>query len=100
MDIRLVNDLQPPISPPYVVADNPELDTGSAVNIRFLVRRYWLLLIVLMILGGAAGFISVVLSSPMYRARLMLETLTVNEAWLKNSFNGTSFEANEVNIQT
>ena len=74
---------------------------GQSVNIRQLVRRYWLLLLILLILGSAAGFTSVVLSSPMYRARLLIEVQSTEGMLKDNPFGGgAGFESNEVNIQT
>jgi len=76
-------------------------ESGSSIEIGKLIRRYWLLLLALMILGAAAGFTSVVLSSPMYKARLLLEVQGANSAFFKDSaFGGTSFESTEVDIQT
>jgi capsular exopolysaccharide synthesis family protein len=51
-----------------------------------------------MILGSAAGFISVVLSSPMYRAQLLLEVK--NSSGLPTAGGGENAETNEVDIQT
>ena len=70
------------------------------IDIWLLIRRYWLLLAVLMIVGSGLGFISVVLASPMYRAGLLVEVQSVNEALVKNSLDGMSLEANDVNIET
>jgi succinoglycan biosynthesis transport protein ExoP len=76
-------------------------ESGSSINIGKLIRRYWLLLLALMIFGAAAGFTSVVLSSPMYKARLLLEVQGVNSALFKDgAFGGANFEATEVDIQT
>src|SRR5215831_3583740 len=74
--------------------------TGPIFNLRDLLRRYWLLLIGLIILGASAGFTSVVLSSPMYKSRLLLEVQSVNEAFTKNSMDAVAFDATEVGIQT
>src|ERR1700736_4753818 len=59
-------------------------ESGRSLNIRQLVRRYWLLLLVLLIVGAAIGFTSVVLSSPMYKARVLLEVQS-SEGLLKDS---------------
>ena len=77
-------------------------ETGQSFDIGRLLRRYWLLLLALMILGAAAGFTSVVLSSPMYRARLLLEVQNTGEIMLKDSLllAAPSDGNNEVNIQT
>jgi polysaccharide biosynthesis transport protein len=105
MESRIVNDQNQSISgetarPPYVLGAAGDTEGGPSPHLRPLIRKYWLLLVVLMIFGAGAGFTSVVLSAPRYKARLLLEAQTLNDAWLKNSFNATTFEANEVNIQT
>ena len=77
-----------------------EVETGPALNIKQLLRKYWWLLSLFVILGAAAGFTSVVLTSPMYKARLLVE-VQGSDGLLKDSlFGGAGFEANEVNIQT
>jgi len=103
MEIRLVNDLDDSASrevarAPYWTADAAIHESGMALDIEKVVRKYWLLLVVLIALGGLGGVASVVLSSPMYKAGLQLEVQSVNEAWLKNSI--VSFETNDVDIQT
>src|SRR5262249_35719037 len=53
------------------------------------------------IVGAVAGVSSVVLSSPSYKVRTMLEVQGINEAWLRNSFEAAaSYESNQVTIQT
>jgi succinoglycan biosynthesis transport protein ExoP len=104
MEIRLVNDLDPMSGgtprQQYVLADGNAEAGGSSLTPGNFIRKYWLLLVLMIVFGAAAGFWSVVVSSPMYKARLLLEVKGVNEAWLKNSFEVAAFEANEVNIQT
>src|SRR6266699_500028 len=82
------------------ISETGEDSPGSVFNLGDLLRRYWLLLIALMILGASAGFSSVVLSSPMYKTRLLLEVQSVNEAFTKNSMDAMAFDATEVGIQT
>lgn len=66
-----------------------------------LLRRYVWLGLALIVAGAAAGVATVVLSSPMYKVRTMLEVQGINEAWLRNSFEvATSYDSNQVNIQT
>ena len=65
-----------------------------------LLRRYWMLVVALMMLGASAGFASVVLSSPSYQARLLLEVQGVSEALTKNSMDAVPFDSTEVGIQT
>ena len=74
---------------------------AQGFDLRDALKRHWLLLLILAILGAASGFLSVVLSSPMYKTRLLLEVREVNEGLLKENFlGGGGFESNEVNIQT
>jgi polysaccharide biosynthesis transport protein len=75
-------------------------ESGPSVDVGKLIRRYILLLLALMILGAAAGFTSVVMSSPMYKARLLLEVQTGSEIQLKDSVMVASNSDNDVNIQT
>lgn len=50
-----------------------EAEAESQINLRRLLRRYIWLAILMMIVGGALGFASVVYSTPMFRSRLLLE---------------------------
>jgi len=78
-----------------------EHEPSSSIDVRQLFRRYWLLLLILMILGAAAGFVSVVLSSPMYKTRLLLEVQDSAGLSKDSPFGGGGgFESNEVNIET
>jgi polysaccharide biosynthesis transport protein len=103
MEIRLVNDLDNSVSTEGARSQygnaNGIPDAGPLLDVEHLIRKYWLLLVVLVVAGAAGGFASVVLSSPMYRASLTLEVPSENDALSKN-FGGSGFEANEVNIQT
>src|SRR5712691_2160288 len=59
-----------------------------------LARKYVWLGLALMLLGALGGVASVVLSSPIYKVRTMLEVQGINEAWLRNSFEvATSYES-------
>jgi polysaccharide biosynthesis transport protein len=58
---------------PYVMLDAVPEDTGNAINPGRLFRKYWGLLAATVILGLTVGFISVVLTAPRYRGRLLLE---------------------------
>src|SRR5260370_26737172 len=105
MEIRLVNDLDNSVSTEatrsfYGNANGGNAEAGPHLDVENLIRKYWLLLVVLVVAGAAGGFATVVFSSPMYKASLVLEVQSVNEAFLKNSIGGMSFEANDVNIQT
>src|SRR5579872_1869708 len=104
MEIRLVDDnmnARPSLpTGPYDWAGQQNPAPAPAVDIPLLIRRYWLVVAGLMFLGGACGFVSVVLSWPMYRAYLTLEIRGINEALLKNSLDRTSLESNHENVQT
>jgi succinoglycan biosynthesis transport protein ExoP len=105
MEIRLVNDLDNSVSTGatrsfYGNANASNAEADPHLDVENLIRKYWLLLVVLVVAGAACGFATVVLSSPMYKASLVLEVQSVNEAFLKNSIGGMSFETNDVNIQT
>jgi polysaccharide biosynthesis transport protein len=78
-------------------------DVSDKIDPVRLLRKYWLLLAALIILGAAAGFVSVVLSTPMFRTRLLLEVRSDNGNLPKDmGGNGGGDEPadNEVNIQT
>lgn len=76
-------------------------EPGGRINMGLLVRRYWLLVIAFLVLGAAAGFASVVLSSPSYQARLLLEVQGTSGAFMRNgAASGDSGDSSEVGIQT
>jgi capsular exopolysaccharide synthesis family protein len=75
----------------------PEDDSASSFNFRRLLRRYWLLVLGLMILGAAGGLASVILSSPRYKTRLLLEVQNPGGSLSKND---TSSDTSEIGIQT
>src|SRR5579883_674536 len=64
-----------------------------------LLRRYWLLLLVFVILGAAGGFATVVLSSPSYRARLLLEVQPASAGFGKVAVQENS-DTSDIAIQT
>lgn len=87
--------------PAYVVSQeglDGAPDIGEGFDVVGLLRRYWLLLVALMMVGAAAGFTSIVLSAPMYKSRLLLEVQDSSGSLQKNS--GSSPEASDVDIQT
>jgi len=106
MEIRLVNDVEGNWGhkgsgrPPVLAAEIDGEASRPPVDAGLLVRRYWLILMLLVLLGASAGFVSVVLTSPMYRADLLLEAMNGTDPWLRTSGEGGSFESNEVNLQT
>src|ERR1700734_678007 len=78
-----------------------EEDGGTSIDPVRLLRRYWLLLATLTILGASAGFVSIVLSTPRYRTRLLVEVQNSNGSLPRNMSNGGgSSEDNDLNIQT
>lgn len=89
----------PAVPQPYIVTNVvEETDNTQHFNALALLRRHWLLLVCLMIVGAGAGFASVVLSSPMYRTVSVLEVLNQNNGLVQNG--GGSPETSEIDIQT
>jgi succinoglycan biosynthesis transport protein ExoP len=87
------------LQPIELSPDVPE--TGSNINLGSILRRYWLLLVVLMVLGAVAGFVSVVLSAPRYRSRVLVEVQNSNASLPRNmEGNSGSSDDNEIAIQT
>ena len=93
-----------PFSPEGGRALQPLLGAAAppdgSVDVRQLLRKYWLLLLIVMILGAAGGFASVVLSSPRYKTHLLIEVLGSNGMVKNNTVDNSNYEATEVNIQT
>jgi capsular exopolysaccharide synthesis family protein len=86
---------------PYVLLNPAEEDVGGKINPGRLLRKYWLLAAALMILGAAGGFISVVLSAPKYRSRLMLEVQNSAGNLAKiGAFENSNNADEDVTIQT
>lgn len=87
-----------------VTGRNPgalEVPGHEGVHIGRLIRGHIWLCLLMVLLGAAGGVASVVLSSPIYKVRTMLEVQGINEAWLKNSFElPTSYDSNQINVQT
>jgi polysaccharide biosynthesis transport protein len=94
--------LFPTVAQPAYVLPNPmaETDATQSFNVLSLVKRYWLLSLSLMILGSAAGFASVVLSSPMYKTLLLMEVTSANSGITRPGAQPASTEISEVDIQT
>ena len=82
---------------PYPAVDGVA-EEASSFQAGRLLRKYWLLLLSLMLLGAAGGFVSVILSSPMYKSKLMLEVQSSNG--LLRPGEGGNAETTEVDIQT
>jgi capsular exopolysaccharide synthesis family protein len=87
---------------PYIMPNgNDEPEPPQTFDILALARRYWLLLFVFLILGVAAGFASVVLSSPMYKTLLLMEVQSVNSALSQTpGVAPATAETSELDIQT
>lgn len=92
--------LPAPVRQPYTMANPATEETEGSFHLGRVLRRYWLLLAALLILGASAGFISVVLSSPMYQSRLLLELENPNGALLRNGESGGNAESSDIDIQT
>ena len=76
-------------------------DVGDKIDPARLLRKYWLLLAALMILGAVGGFVSVVLSAPRYRSRLLVEVRNDNGNLPKDLGGGSGEpQDNEINIET
>src|SRR5579863_9061062 len=85
----------------HLTQDAPAEEMGPQINVGLLVRKYWLLAVLLLILGAAGGFASVVLSSPSYRAHLLLEVQNSSTSFARNgSSNNDNGDTSEVGIQT
>ena len=85
---------------PPASAGGAEEQVARSFNFRQLLRRYWILAIVLLVVGAAAGFASVVLSSPRYKTRLLLEVQSSSGSLSKNDGGGGGGETSDVAIQT
>ena len=83
----------------YSMAPPPEEFAAPSVDIFGLIRRYWPLAVILLVLGLAGGFTATVITPPRYKSRLMIEVLS-NTGVLPRSGDSGSFESTEVNIQT
>jgi succinoglycan biosynthesis transport protein ExoP len=85
----------------YSAQNGDQDDSNGHVRVGMLARKYWLLITFFLILGAAAGFASVVLSSPSYQARLLLEVQSTSSALMRNNGGGAdSGDASEVGIAT
>jgi capsular exopolysaccharide synthesis family protein len=105
MEIRLLNDADDPtpwggVRAPNVPIDEEGREAPPPLDIALLIRKYWLVLVALAFVGGVAGLLTLLFSLPTYRTIATIEVVPLSEVWLKNSLDITSFESNEVNIQT
>jgi capsular exopolysaccharide synthesis family protein len=84
----------------YVMMDPVQEDGGNQINPGRLLRKYWLVLVATMILGLTVGFISVVLTAPRYRGRLLLEVQSSNGNLTKIGSSESNDQNYEVTIET
>ncbi|MGP0071156.1 MAG: hypothetical protein ACLPWF_04390, partial [Bryobacteraceae bacterium] len=86
---------------PYVVVNPTPEEAGPKIDAGRLLRRYWLLLAVLMVVGAGAGFLSIAVITPMYRTKLLMEVQNSNASLPKGAgYQAGPQEDNDVNIQT
>jgi succinoglycan biosynthesis transport protein ExoP len=86
--------------PYYQPANTQAEDVSPSLDIRGIIRRHWFMLVLLLVIGSAAGFASVVLSSPRYKTRLLLEVGAGGGAYTKNGLDNSNPGSTEVDIQT
>jgi polysaccharide biosynthesis transport protein len=93
---------QEPVQPAYAVVNPSVDDADGKFNPLDLLRRYWPLLAALMVVGALVGFISAVLSPPMYRSKLLLEVQNSNGSLPTGGAfgGGNNYQDNDVTIQT
>jgi succinoglycan biosynthesis transport protein ExoP len=85
---------------PYVLLAPTDEGSVNSINPGRLLRKYWILLAVLVILGAATGFTSVVLTAPKYRGRLLMEVQSSTGSLAKLGADGVSDQNYEVTIET
>ena len=81
-----------------MASPEPEFEVAEKISAGKLLRRYWLVLCVFALAGLSAGFMSVLYSSPIYSARLVL--MIESDADPLKSANSRSEFSEETNIQT
>ena len=90
-----------PVPLPHVTVNQLGEDLGSTINPLQLLRRYWLLLVALLIVGAGAGFVSIVLSAPRYKSRLLMEVQSSSGGLTKiGAPDGGNDASYEVTVQT
>ena len=100
------NNRLPALPAPYLPVPAAEIvvDGGAPAGPRLeygrLVRKYLFLGIVLVLLGGGVGFLSVAFFAPMYKAAAVIEIQSGNDGFFKTRQEGGSEEAIQINIQT
>ena len=87
--------------PPYTIsASQAQEEPAAHINIGLLARKYWLLVLVLLMLGAAGGFVSVLLSTPSYNANLMLEVQNTPMFSKNGMVAGDSPDTYDITLQT
>ncbi len=90
-----------PVPLPPVIPNQSAEEVQNDINPLQLLRRYWMLLVALLLVGAAAGFVSIVLSAPKYKSRLLMEVQSSSGSLTKIGSSDGGNDANyEVNIQT
>ncbi|HUI78999.1 MAG TPA: polysaccharide biosynthesis tyrosine autokinase [Bryobacteraceae bacterium] len=100
-----LNSRLPALPAPYLPAPATEIVVDGAPpaarrDYLQLVRKYIVLGVVLVLVCGIAGFVSVALFAPMYKAKAVIEIQSGNDSFLKMGQNGGTEEAIQINIQT
>jgi len=89
---------------PYVQASSETIieapAAGASLDIPSILRRYWLLAGALILVGMAAGLGSVILSTPVYKARALVEVQRVNGNVLRTEGGNSNPEDGQVELQT
>ncbi len=76
----------------------PQMASAPRVQVKYLLKKYWLLALAGILAGALLGLVSVVVQPPVYLASTMLEIQSVG--MFKNSFGEGSGESENVNIAT
>jgi capsular exopolysaccharide synthesis family protein len=99
--VRDEHPVFPTIAQPYVLPNVVDEQEGAQrFDILGLLRRYWLLLLASVVVGSAAGFVSIVLSSPMYKTLLYMEVQNTNSAMPQRAGMQNNDQTTEIDIQT
>ena len=101
--VPIENSLSPDIPrQPYVLLSPTGEFAENTINPGRLLRKYWMLLAALVILGVSAGFFSVVVTAPRYRGRLLMEVQSSTGSLTKFGAegNGGGDQNYEVTIET
>src|SRR5262245_35879627 len=78
---------------------NEDADATEALQLGRVFRHHWLAVLLTGILGAGVGVCTVILSSPLYKARLLLE-VKGEEGLLKSALGVSISDTSDVSIQT